>query len=281
MLEEGASSWPKNSSGTIDWETVFEAPALGLIPLVQQAHSPAALKKIAVVVIEKLYTRKDDPPKVELFLTQLNELIPDDLPADSLSRVSDAVVGVMRQVKEERIRKAVEYESSLSEIADEPAEEGQKTNRRSPEKQPPKLKPKKQANLTPWVGGVSAIAVAAGLVWFFLIREPPPPEEINKETVLIQQIKEASIGDVPKTHIYGGALSRSSEQRRLSVTAKDVPREACFNVAWGLVNRGSIVVNGLMSRRLSPTILKDLCGRKGDTATLTWMPKPTNKTTKK
>lgn len=287
MPDDGVFSWPKNPSGTIDWETVFEDPETGLIPLIQQAHSPAALKKSAFVIIKNLYTRKDDPPKVEFFISQLNEMIPDDLPADSLSRVGDAVIDVMRKVKEERIRKAVEYEENeaAAKAADadaaEAAKEKKAKERRAPEKSSLVLVAKKESKIKKAMSDpkIIAAAVATAIIavtGYFYFKEPVP-EIVKKDAMLIRQIRNATIGKMPRKHIFGGAFYRTLEDDLITITAEGVPKEFCFNVAWGLVNRGTIIINGKMSRRISPTILKDLCDLKGETATIVWRPRPVKK----
>lgn len=99
------TDWPEASDGSVDWETVFEDSSVGLLPLIAEARTPRALRESAILVIKKLYSRDDDPAEVERFIRELSELVPDDLPVNNLSDISDVVTGLLRQIKRYRIRK--------------------------------------------------------------------------------------------------------------------------------------------------------------------------------
>jgi len=86
-------------------------------------------------------------------------------------------------------------------------------------------------------------------------------------------MKAAGSGDAPETHIFGGAFRARKNAGKMTVTADDVPGEFCFDVAWGLVNRGRVIINGYYSRKLSPEIIRNLCAKKGAQASLTFIPK--------
>ena len=108
-------SWPKTDAGTVDWEFVFENPDAGLLALVCQAASPAALRECAIFIIAKLYARKDDPAEVERFTKEISALIPDDLAADDIGNINAVVVSLLRRIKDYRIQKAAEHEAMLAE----------------------------------------------------------------------------------------------------------------------------------------------------------------------
>ncbi|MDP6429869.1 MAG: hypothetical protein QF393_17780, partial [Rhodospirillales bacterium] len=91
--------------------------------------------------------------------------------------------------------------------------------------------------------------------------------------ILIRQIRDATQENTPEKHVFGGALSIIKKAGKTTITALDVPGTVCFEVAWGLVNRGRVIINGLYSRKLSPTIIRELCAKKGAKADLTFRPK--------
>ena len=121
MEESVAQDWPKTPGGSTDWEVVFEDPETGLIALIAQARSAEALRDCVVVVIKKLFTRETDPPEVERFIGELTQLIPDGTGDQNLTLVLEAVTGILRQIKDDRAKKAAEYEQFK-----EPAADGEK-----------------------------------------------------------------------------------------------------------------------------------------------------------
>ncbi len=103
------ATWPKTKAGTIDWEVVFENAETGLIPFISKAKSATALRDSALAVVKLLYTREDDPPEIERFTAELQDLIPDDVPEEALPRMAEGITTILRQIKDDRIRKAEEY----------------------------------------------------------------------------------------------------------------------------------------------------------------------------
>lgn len=277
-------SWPKTAAGTVDWEFVFENPDTGLLALVGQAASPAALRDCAIFIIDKLYARKDDPEEVVRFTKEISALIPDDLAADNLGDISAVVVTLLRRIKDFRIQKAAEHEAMLAAAENDgpeaaPGEGGHaKRSTDRPKADPLKStvlpserakKPNRNMFYAAVIGGLAA----AGVILFVVLKilEPPPVE--TQAEILVRQIQAAPAGKGPKTHIFGGVLRAGKNAGKMTVTAEDVPAEVCFDVAWGLVNRGRVIINGLYSRKLSPDIVRGLCTKKGGPASLTFMPK--------
>ncbi len=111
-------TWPKTEAGTIDWEVVFENPETGLIPLISGAKSAGALRDSALAVIKLLYTQKDDPPEIKRFTVELQSLIPDDTPEHFLPRLVEGVTAILRQIKDERIRKTEEFIDHMELVKD-------------------------------------------------------------------------------------------------------------------------------------------------------------------
>ncbi len=279
MVQSSNPSWPRTEAGIIDWEAVFEDPRSGLIPLIREAHSAAALRKGTIVIIEKLHSRKDDSGVIEKFTAELNRMIPDDTKAENLPLVAKAVTAILRRIKEERIRKAERYERNKPDqenLGQSPARKERRTP--GPAAKSEWISPKKpgprRAVLVWWCLG----AAAAGLVAYIVFASLAPNQE-EPYLVLIKQMKSAARGALIETHILGGALRAGTTSGRPFVTAEAVPRHECLNVSWVLLNHGTMAINQLMSRRMSPRIIEDLCGRKGEKATLTWYPRK-NKTGK-
>lgn len=100
------AAWPKTPDGTTDWQYVFEDPQAGFIPLLSQAQSAEALKMIATVILQKLFTRKNDVDELTLHLARLATMIETGGAVDVLR---SKVTGLLREVKEERIEKARVY----------------------------------------------------------------------------------------------------------------------------------------------------------------------------
>ena len=109
MSASDKQSWPQTPEGLTDWEAAFEDPSKGFIALITQAKSPTALRQSTIVVIEKLYTRQNDPTEVERFSAELNQMIPDDAQEEDLPGIAAAVTGILRQIKDDRIQKAVKF----------------------------------------------------------------------------------------------------------------------------------------------------------------------------
>ncbi len=100
---------PKNTDGTVDWETIFEAPGTGLVPLVAQAKSLEGLRNCASVIINQLFTRKNDETERERQHKVLASLVAAAESDDGLEAVRDNVVRMLRSIKQERLLKAAAY----------------------------------------------------------------------------------------------------------------------------------------------------------------------------
>lgn len=106
MADTAQSAWPRTPDGTTDWEYVFEDPSSGFIPLISQVQSPEALTMGATVVLEKLFTRKNDVDERTLLIAQLNRITGTE---KSIEDKIAYVAKLMRGVKDERMRKARDY----------------------------------------------------------------------------------------------------------------------------------------------------------------------------
>lgn len=109
MSELNKPAWPQTPDGTTDWETVFEDPQGGLIPLISKAQSRQALRECARVVIQQLFTRKGDADDVARFTEQLDEALSDIDDEEDLGTVLASVILLLRNIKDERTEKARLY----------------------------------------------------------------------------------------------------------------------------------------------------------------------------
>ncbi|MFC1672631.1 hypothetical protein ACFL12_00620 [Pseudomonadota bacterium] len=107
MAENPKAAWPKTPDGTTDWEVVFEDPTSGFIPLIVQAQSAEALKMSATVIIEKLFTRRNDTDQRELMIARLGELVKEH--GANMDTTRTVVADLMREIKDERVEKARVY----------------------------------------------------------------------------------------------------------------------------------------------------------------------------
>ena len=291
MAASDKSSWPKTPGGTTDWEKVFEDPQIGFIPLIAKAPTAKALRESAIVVIKQLFTRKDDPPEVEHFVGEITKMVPDNFPEDKLPLVVQAVSDILRQVKEERKRKAAEYEAEKAQEAAEEAEAAKnpskpkkkkrKKDRRSPEKAmraaaKKRAAQEKRAKLIR-AAGIALIVIGAAGGGFLLwksgaLEKPKIPSEL-----LVDEIYRVNDGEPLEVHHFGGPIKAHTFQGRKAVTVEKVPPDDCSSAAWQLVNRGSIMINNRMPRKVSPSVLNELCNFYRQGATITWFPKEKKK----
>lgn len=106
MADNPKAAWPKTQAGTTDWEYVFEDPSAGFIPLLSQVQSPEALSMGATVILEKLFTRKNDVDELTRLIAQLNGIVSSGIAIENKIK---QVAALMREVKDERIEKARVY----------------------------------------------------------------------------------------------------------------------------------------------------------------------------
>lgn len=260
MSNAETQDWPTTPGGITDWEAVFEDPETGLIAVITQARSTDALRECVIVIIKKLFTRKSDPPEVERFIAELTQLIPEGMGDEKLALVSEAVSGILRQIKEDRKTKAAEFEQHKKHSTD-----GEKRD----------LAKKRRSRGILFAAGMGFVGVAASaliLYGFFTDRTPPPPNQ-EQRNVLVEQMKQAALGDAVKQHVFGGVLNTGTIAGSKAVVAKDIPIADCASAAWVFVNRGTIVINGILPKRISPRILLELCSAAPGLATLVWFPK--------
>jgi hypothetical protein len=272
------SSWAEKPNGIIDWERVFEDPEMGLITLVAQAHSPSALRKIAQLIVQSLYVRTDDPAELARLMAEIAALIPDDPAPQAFPHIVAEVTAFLRRLKETRIRKAIKLEREQArgkklkgKLLKTATAETSKNLRREEERRAERRR--KRVRLVGAVVAVAAIAAAAGFA--YTVRVSPSLEKLlEPNRLLVQQMTEAlESGKTDERNSFGGRLELSEVAGHQAVTADGIPHDACMSVAWVLLNRGFIIINGMTAKKYGPAVLKELCAHSAGPAAITWIPK--------
>jgi len=249
---------PRTDGGSIDWERAFEDPEQGFIPLVLHAETVADLRVRALEVAERLHNRTDDPLEIDKFIELLNHLIPDTVSNETLHHVSGVVASLLRQMKAHRLQAARHHRELRQKSL-------QAERRRA------KIEEQQSRKTRRLVVAISLVVVVviASVITYEILSQPGATADDKMADQLLDQMKEAA-----KTGAPQGAIVRvETIAGRQAVVVSGLPQGACFDTAWGLVNQGTILINGLGSPRLSPTIIRDLCSQSGDRSTITWMPK--------
>ncbi|MBL6945909.1 MAG: hypothetical protein ISR47_04660 [Rhodospirillales bacterium] len=114
MTETKKPNFPRTPDGVTDWELVFEAAEDGLIPLIRQTTTTTALYSCATIVISQLFVRKNDQLEIARLTTHLQKLFADDRASPDFKGLSDSVIGLLREIKNERIVKAQQYLAAKS-----------------------------------------------------------------------------------------------------------------------------------------------------------------------
>jgi hypothetical protein len=102
-------SWPHKEDGTIDWNTVFDDPNVGLESLVGRAHSPEALSQCAHVIVHSLFIREEDAVYRKAFNHMIDELIQSTDKTHDSPRMHDLVLKLIHEIKANRIKHAQRY----------------------------------------------------------------------------------------------------------------------------------------------------------------------------
>lgn len=104
------NGWPQTTEGITDWEYVFENEESGLIPLVMTAQTTLVLKECTTVIIQQLFIREDDSASIMKYILKLNDIVPIEQESNTdmewLKLMRSNVIGLLRQIKEDRVVKA-------------------------------------------------------------------------------------------------------------------------------------------------------------------------------
>jgi len=252
---------------------------MGLIALITQARSPAALRKSTALVIEAIYAREGAPPEIMGFADELASMLPDDLPNSALPKVAAAICQVMREIKDERIRREHgDSDSSGDDFGIDFGDEDDTDENDAQKKKGGRKDKKNKDRLSVRMmifGGLALLlslsGIGGGTYYYFFMEHEPTMGERTK--ILIEQMSQAAEGKGPERHVFGWALTVETRAGLTGVTAVGVPAGACASAAWYFVNRGNVLINDQLPEKIAPSLLKRFCEEKGQRAKLTWVSK--------
>ena len=101
-------SWPHKDDGTVDWDTVFNDPDIGLCTYVKRAHTLVALGQCAHVIVQSLFIRDEDGPYREAFNTMVDEIISSAEEKDA-EHARDMLLKLIGEIKANRVKHAQRY----------------------------------------------------------------------------------------------------------------------------------------------------------------------------
>ena len=297
LSQNPISEWPKTEFGTVDWEVVFEDPNGGLIPTVQATFSPLDLKQTTTHIVQQLFPRGADRGENSRFLAELDLLIPDDIALGNLPILQEAVIGILRGVKDKRIERAQAYERAqrgapADNEADTPTVDDSRINdlraadRRTVDRRELVQQEAEVNSFTgrlrtkkfyiPLAGG----AFAASLALFVFLgadadygTKPVAAMPAPSLALFVSQMQKAANDRTTAAHAYGGILHVSQATGSTTVTASEVPNAICTSGSRELVRLGVVLINGQYSKKMEMDVIERLCALSGDKARLTWRPR--------
>jgi len=277
MNEQYKQHWPKLPSGNTDWETAFEDPENGLIALVSQAKTVGALRDCMIMIIKRFYTKDDDPVMRKQFANAISKILADGSSDNLLPKSIHSITALLREIKIERLKNSDTHlpiknvaKSFDHQVDQEDAQpkisvrhQRSKTRQRELRAQSQNRKWK----LTCIVGTALAASIALVIIFGGSDKKVLPVKQF------IEQLTKVAGGDAINQHIYGGYIKMGTQGGRRYVLANNIPQKACASAAWVLGQRGATVINAVMPPRVTPTVLKKLCGKNGEHATIHWYAK--------
>ncbi len=108
MANQGSSSRPRNSDGTVNWTVVFDDPDRGILAGIGKATSTAHLAGLVSQIGPLLFQRKNDAKALAEFTAKMNGIV---VAADELGfeATRDRLTNVMIAEKNHRIEEAKKY----------------------------------------------------------------------------------------------------------------------------------------------------------------------------
>lgn len=101
-------SWPKKPDGTVDWEIVFTDPDTGFIPMVENARTIESLHSCADVIVDSLFTRKDDEEYRKAYTEALLQIFSSLGGEENTGTIRRRIITMLHSIKENRIQRAIE-----------------------------------------------------------------------------------------------------------------------------------------------------------------------------
>lgn len=109
LSENKHKGLPKKPDGTTDWDIVFDDPDVGLIALIGRVTSADALQQCGLLMIKRLFTRKNDELDVARFTNELNKTISFAGAVGDLDEIKAEVIVMLQRIKAIRVAKARSY----------------------------------------------------------------------------------------------------------------------------------------------------------------------------
>lgn len=108
MANQGNSSRPRNSDGTVNWAVVFDDPDRGILAGIGKATSTAHLAGLVSQIGPLLFQRKNDAKALAEFTAKMNSIISaaEELGFDA---TRERLINVMIAEKDHRIEEAKKY----------------------------------------------------------------------------------------------------------------------------------------------------------------------------
>lgn len=103
--------WPKMPDGSVDWMTVFQAPKIGFLPLMEQANTCEKLRECFLLIIDSLFTRAGDADICATYHETAEELFAGESNERALSGQKIKLRMVMMRVMNDRITRARDHEA--------------------------------------------------------------------------------------------------------------------------------------------------------------------------
>ncbi|MBT5108027.1 MAG: hypothetical protein HOM25_05060 [Rhodospirillaceae bacterium] len=110
--------WPKLPNGSVDWMTVFQAPNVGFIPLIEQSDTCEKLHACFLLIIDSLFTRTGDADVRRTYHETAADLFAGAADEQALSGQKVKLRMVMMRVMNDRTKRAHDHiEAKAKEIA--------------------------------------------------------------------------------------------------------------------------------------------------------------------
>lgn len=108
MANQGNTSRPKNTDGTVNWAVVFDDPDRGVLAGIAKATSTKHLAGLVAQIGPLLFQRKNDAKALAEFMVTMNAIVSaaDELGFDA---TRDRLINVMVAEKDRRIAEAKKY----------------------------------------------------------------------------------------------------------------------------------------------------------------------------
>jgi len=260
--------WPQTPDGEVDWETVFEHPDTGFIPLIMQAPSAAALRKSTVFVIRSIYGNDTSEDEVQGFIAEIDGMLPDEVPPEMLPKLSEAVASILRDIKMDRVRRSVAPPTP-------PAPKKKARPPRGAVKKKPAKRGLAPAQIIAIFFAVAVVSGGSGYGIYHYFFQEHIDTDGERASRLIAEMEAAALGNGPEKHEFGWPLTVEHRAGLIGVTATGLPVHACRSAAWYFVNQpaSNVVINDRMPERVGPSVLERFCSEHGRTAKLLWLSK--------